>query len=159
MALVALWAVFAAASVGVGFAAAGLVGDPFTDGTVGAADSGAQPATSSGPPTTEQPSATSAPGSSGAPQATSTRTLTTRGGLVSATCRDGLVRVNASPAVGWQIDEIESDDEPEARVRFERSGDGDGRVDVKATCAAGTPRFSVDEEHSGEDQHSGDGSD
>ncbi|MGZ4610712.1 MAG: hypothetical protein ACXV2H_10695, partial [Actinomycetes bacterium] len=30
LALVALWAVFAAASVGVGFGAAGLVGDPFT---------------------------------------------------------------------------------------------------------------------------------
>ena len=159
MALVALWAVFAAASVGVGFGAAGLVGDPFTDSTVGTADSGSQPAPSSGLPTAEQSSATTTPGSAGGTEAVSARTITTRGGLVSATCRGGLVRVNASPAVGWQIDEIESDDEPEARVRFEHSDDGDGRVDVKATCSAGTPRFSVEEEQSGDEEHSDDGGD
>src|SRR3990170_9094758 len=135
-ALVAAWALFAAASVGVGFAAAGLVGDPFTDGGVAAPAAGG----SGGTPSTSPSASPSSPGST-SPQpggsgtvADVTRSVTTRGGFVSGTCRAGLVRLSASPAVGWEIDDLDDEPEREARVRFERVDDGDGRVEVRAGC-------------------------
>lgn len=159
-ALVALWAVFAAAAVGVGFAAAGLVSDPLTDASSGAgpvigASVTADPSTSPG-----QASPSPAPsgsGSSGAdgsspPETGGTdragavrRTINTRGGLVSAVCRQGLVRVSAAPTVGWEIEDIERRLRPEARVRFEQSGDRDTRVEVRTSCVGGVPRFVLED--------------
>jgi hypothetical protein len=83
-----------------------------------------------------------------------TRSLSSRGGLVSATCRDGLVQLSASPAVGWEIEDIDGGRQREARVRFERSDDGDGRVEVRAVCTGAGPQFELDDDSSG---HDGDG--
>jgi hypothetical protein len=165
--LVALWALFAAASVGVGFGAAGLVGDPFTDpggDQVGVADAG--DSSSPAPSATSATSATSAPSSSATsttpapgrtgsatPRATGTpataapvvRSLTTRAGLVSGSCTRGLVTVSAAPSVGWAIKDVDGGPTQEARVRFEPTGDGDGRVEVRARCVGGVPRFSVED--------------
>jgi len=78
-----------------------------------------------------------------------TRSITTRGGLVSATCRpDGLVQVSGSPAVGWEIKDIDGGAQRDALVRFERP-DGDGRVEVEATCPRGAPRFALDDDGDG----------
>ena len=76
---------------------------------------------------------------------------------MSATCRSDLIRVSGSPAVGWQIEDIDGGPQRYARVRFEPI-DGDGRVDLEATCSRGTPRFALDDE-SGEDDGDGDGGD
>jgi hypothetical protein len=154
-ALVVLWAVFAAAAVGVGFAAAGLVGDPFTAATTDVLDRSPRtgpaappPATTSTTPSPGTSSATASPGGGRPP----TRSLNTRAGLVSATCQGGLVRLSASPAVGWGIEDIDADPRPEGRVRFER--DEDGRVEVRASCAGDVATFTVDDdgEHGGGDE-------
>jgi hypothetical protein len=162
-ALAAVWALFATASVGVGFGAAGLVGDPFSDpGSVTAV----APVTTSTPPpatATPTPSDTSSGSpspsrSSGMHPATSTppadqpvvRSVTTRGGYVAGSCRSGLVTVSASPAVGWRIDEVDGGPTEEAEVKFQRSN-GDGEVQVKARCAGGDTRFEVEDDHDGED--------
>jgi len=189
LALLALWVAFAAAAVGVGFGAAGLVGDPFTDGVTDAAAVGtpfadltpgptrasSRTPTGTSEPTltgtaeptpsgtsSRTPSGTSSrspsstdPTPSGGPGGSVTRGVTTRGGLVSATCRADSVRLSASPAVGWQIEEVEPGPDKEARVRFERSGGGEGRVEVRATCAQGAPRFSFEDDHSGSGEDSG----
>jgi hypothetical protein len=165
--LVALWALFAAASVGVGFGAAGLVGDPFTDpggaqvtvadagdpGAAGDTSGPSSPPSSSASPsdssTTPAPSRTR----SATPSATGTtaaaapvvRSLTTRGGLVSGSCTRGLVTVSAAPTVGWAIKDVDGGPAREARVRFEPTGDGDGRVEVRARCVGGVPHFSVED--------------
>jgi hypothetical protein len=162
-ALVALWAIFAAAAVGVGFGAAGLVGDPFTAGTTSGAgpavdgtatsEGSSSPATPtaspSRQPSTGGPSTTAGP--AGGPE---TRSLSTRGGIVSATCGTGQLQLSASPAVGWEIHDLESGDGGEGKVRFERSEDGEGRVDVRASCDNGVPRFAIEDDshgHGGED--------
>jgi hypothetical protein len=198
LALVALWAVFAAASVGVGFAAAGLVGDPFTDPqtagvSAATAQSASAPVSSAAPETTatsgsERPRhrthpksptatsrATSRPASSGSsggtatarprPSATSKagsattsdatrRTITTRAGLVSGTCRSGLVSLSASPAVGWSIDEISGGRREEGKVKFRRTGDGEGELEVHARCSGGGPTFEQDDRE-GSGSHDG----
>ena len=165
--LVALWALFAAASVGVGFGAAGLVGDPFTDpggDQVTLTDGGESSVTPvpAGSPTSVPPSSRSTPSSAASPGSTSgsravgspssslpaapvVRSLTTRGGLVSGSCSRGLVTISAAPTVGWAIKDADGGPTQEARVRFERTGSGDGRVEVRAHCAGGVPRFSVDD--------------
>jgi hypothetical protein len=161
VALVALWAGFAAAAVGVGFGAAGLVGDPFTVGTTGSSGAAQRPAGATAPasPATSSPTATGSTSAVPSPTGQAvTRTLSTRAGLVSAVCQDGLVRLNASPAVGWGISDLDSDRRREARVRFERTDeDEDGRVEVRATCAAGNPAFALaeDDEHSGDEDGGG----
>jgi hypothetical protein len=160
VALVALWAGFAAAAVGVGFGAAGLVGDPFTVGTTGSSGSAQRPAGTTAPasPTTSSPTAAGSTSAGPSPTGQAvTRTLSTRAGLVSATCQDGLVRLNASPFVGWGISDFDNGRKQEARVRFERAEDEDGRVEVRATCAAGNPAFALyeDDEHSGDEDGGG----
>ncbi len=207
----AVWLLFAASAVGVGFGAVGLVGDPFADqladaaavpvlssprssSNAGPSRPGQSSSTGSTPdPTTTKtrgPNGTGAPvvgdrksGAGASPSATTSggrdtasassssratgsgssgskasvsRTIVTRGGLVSATCSGDTVKIGASPAVGWQIDEIEGSGSREAKVRFERSDDGDGRVEVRATCAAGSPRFAIEDDSS---DHGGEGSD
>ena len=189
-ALVAVWAIFAAAAVGVGFGAAGLVGDPLTGrvsvgdptaaGTVPADGVSTQPSAGTetphgsssapgvtGEPSGSQPSSSVPPGeiktttarpaptrSAGTADRVVTRSLSTAGGFVSASCRSGLVRLAASPAVGWEIDRIDRDARREAKVRFERSGDADGDLEVTATCRDGRPRFALDEDL---DEHGGGG--
>lgn len=170
--LVALWAAFAVASVGVGFAAAGLVGHPFTDASSTVAVEGSTssstassssstpdastPANSSTPTTptgTGTPKGTTGPkGTKSGSPATSAepkpvvRGFNTRGGYVSASCRDGLVAVSASPAVGWRLDGVTSGRVVTADVEF-RSGDLG--VEVSAVCSGGLPRFSLDDRGGG----------
>jgi len=150
--LVALWAVFAAAAVGVGFGAAGLVGDPFTDVGTSTAAGTPSPAGSAGTPSptgsaSPSRSATSSPRETGSDGVT--RSVTTRGGLVSGSCRDGLVRLSVSPYVGWEVDDLDAGARDEARAKFERVDDGDGKVEVRATCGGETPTFTVHNDSSG----------
>jgi hypothetical protein len=152
--LVALWVVFAAASVGVGFGAAGLVGDPFTDpggnqvtlsgdrSSAGPSSAPSASSSSASPSPSHTRSAT--PRSASAP-APVVRSLTTRGGLVVGSCSRALVTVSAAPTVGWEVEDLDGGPAEEARVRFERTGDGDGRVEVRARCAGGLPRLSVED--------------
>jgi hypothetical protein len=127
--LTVLWALFAAAAVGVGFGAAGLVGSPFTDGT-------GDTLTAQGSTT---PAATAPSGTAAA-----SRSLRTRGGVVWASCAGGLVSITASPAVNWQLDRIASGRRPTASLEFTRSGT-DGKVEVSVHCVGGTPRFALDD--------------
>jgi hypothetical protein len=128
--LTVLWALFAAAAIGVGFGAAGLVGNPFTD-TVGDTLAGQQAASSVG----------STPGSSTSPL---TVTRVTRGGQVFASCLGGLVKIGASPAVDWQLDRIDQGRLPTASLEFTRSGK-DGEVEVSVHCVADRPQFALDD--------------
>lgn len=171
--LAGVWALFAAASVGVGFGAAGLVGDPFSDPGQGTALSPvfvAGPTTSAvAPGAGPSPSRTPSPGHStsqgtsrtgGTSHSTSVtgspdpvaepavRSVTTRGGYVAGSCRGGLVTVSASPAVGWRIDAIDSRPTEEATVKF-RQSNGDGEVEVHARCSSGEARFEVGDDRAG----------
>jgi hypothetical protein len=157
-ALAAVWALFAAASVGVGFAAAGLVGDPFSD-PAGVTAAAAPPAAGSRPTSsTASPrptdSSVSSPRPTGSGQATdpepTVHSVTTRGGFVAGSCRAGLVTVSASPAIGWQIDDVDGGQVTDARVRFEATS-GDGRVEVHSWCSGGTAKFSIDDRSRGDD--------
>ena len=67
---------------------------------------------------------------------------------MSASCRSGLVQVSGSPALGWEIEDIDGGARRVSLVRFERP-DADGRVEVEATCARGAPRFSLDDDGDG----------
>ena len=155
-ALAAVWALFAVASVGVGFAAAGLVGDPFSD-PAGVAAAAPPPAaggrsTSATPTTGPTGSSVSSPrptraGATAEPEPT-VHSVTTRGGFVAGSCRAGLVTVSASPAIGWQIDDVDGGQVVDARVRFEATG-GDGRVEVHSWCSGGAAKFSVDDRSRG----------
>jgi hypothetical protein len=179
--LAAVWALFATASVGVGFGAAGLVGDPFGDsgqGTTLTPVFVAGPTPSAVPTSAAaRPSRTPSPGHStshGASPTTSTshspsvarssepaaepavRSVTTRGGYIAASCRRGLVTVSASPAVGWRIDQIDSRPTEEATVKFRQSS-GDGEVEVHATCSGGQARFVVGDDRDSSGSGGGDG--
>ena len=161
-ALAALWALFAAASVGVGFAAAGLVGDPFSDPagtTVAAAPPGAGPTSGpAGPRPTGSSASSPRPTRTGAatdPEPT-VHSVSTRGGFVAGSCRARLVTVSASPAIGWQIDDVDGGQVVDARVRFEATS-GDGRVEVHSWCSGGTAKFSVDDRSGGDDGGGGSG--
>jgi hypothetical protein len=144
VALGVLWALFAAASVGVGFGAAGLVNNPFT-GT------GGDLAPVAVPPSTAEPTDRPSTGSPApAESEPAVRGFSTRACFVSGSCSGGLVAVSASPAVGWSLDDVDSGRRDEARVRFEHS-DGDGRVEVTAWCERGVPRFSAEDRDRGGD--------
>jgi hypothetical protein len=159
--LAAVWALFAAASVGVGFAAAGLVGDPFSD-AAGVAAAAPPPAAGSGPATSASPRSSTSSVGGPRPSGTAATTepeptvhsVTTRGGFVAGSCRDGLVTVSASPAIGWQLEDVDGGQVVDARVRFEAIS-GDGRVEVHSWCSGGTARFSVDDRTGGDDGGSG----
>ena len=155
--LTALWVVFAVASVSVGFAAASVVGDPFTDvgatSEAGLAEPGNQPVT--GPDATNTTDPTSPASHTATPSktpsgstksasgsATVKRGIPTRGGYVSATCRGGLVSVGAAPAVWWLVESLTPGRVQTARVRLEPSHDANGeRVEVTASCRGGIPTF------------------
>jgi hypothetical protein len=133
--LTLLWALFAAAAIGVGFGAAGLVGNPFTD-AVGDTLVGQQ----------STPSVAAAPpGSTPSP---SIVTRVTRGGQVTATCVGGLVSIGASPAMNWQVDRIDQGRLTIAGLEFTRSGK-DGKVEVSVRCVRGVPRFTLGESAAG----------
>lgn len=130
--LVALWALFAAAAVGVGFGASGLVGKPFTSTTAG----GIGTADVTDSPTTASPS-----GSASSAAAT-VRSTNTPGGFVSASCSGDRVQVSATPATSWQLDDITTGLARTARVKFEPVGDSHGqKVTVVARCVDGSPAF------------------
>jgi len=162
-ALAGVWALFAAASVGVGFGAAGLVGDPFSDPAGVAA---AAPPPAGDRPTSVTPTPGPTGSSVGSPRPTGTgdgagpeptvHSVTTRGGFVAGSCRAGLVTVSASPAIGWQIKDVDSGQVADARVRFEATG-GDGRVEVHGWCSGDTAKFSVDDRTGGDDDGGGSG--
>jgi hypothetical protein len=184
--LAAVWALFAAASVGVGFGAAGLVGDPLGDSGQGSTltpvfVAGPTPLATTGA-TTADPSGTPSPrhstshggstasasptkseshrptvaGSSEPVAEPAVRSVTTRGGYVAGSCRHGLVTVSASPAVGWRIDQIDRSPTEEATVKFRQSS-GDGEVEVHATCSGGEARFVVGDDRGSSGGSGGDG--
>jgi len=162
--LLAVWLAFAGLAVAVGFTAVGLVGRPLDEiaGTgagrvVEAAETGAPtPSASSVRPSTPAPDRTTGepgtPTASGRPPGGAvSRTLTTRAGLVSATCRGDALRVGAAPAVGWRVDEVEPEDGGR-KVRFDS---GRGRVEVRVTCLGGRPGFAVEDDDRGGDDDGG----
>jgi hypothetical protein len=159
VALVSLWALFAAAAVGVGFAAAGLVGDPFTTSGTGSVQAVPGASVSGPDPSTPAAKPSIAPTDTAPTGDQLTRTLSTRGGFVSATCGGGLLRLSASPAVGWGIHDLRSGEGREGRVRFDRAEHGDDRVEVQATCADGAPRFAIEDDGSTSDGSHGGGED
>jgi hypothetical protein len=75
---------------------------------------------------------------------------------VAGSCRAGLVTVSASPAIGWQIDDVDGGQVVDARVRFEATS-GDGRVEVHSWCSGGAAKFSVDDRSRGDDGGGGSG--
>src|SRR3954452_12535915 len=134
--LFALWAVFAAAAVGVGFGASGLVGQPFTAGGPSATEVG----TSEVSVTT--PSVSASPTGAASTAASVVRGQNTRGGYVSATCVGRLAQVSASPATGWEVASRTKGSARAARVRFEPVSDGHGeRVTVTVRCTSTGPVF------------------
>jgi hypothetical protein len=149
--------VFAVASVSVGFAAASVVGDPFTDvgatsDAAGLAGPGNQPVTEPDLSETTDPTSTAShtatpsktPTGSKTPSSSATvkRGIPTRGGYVSATCRGGLVSVGAAPAVWWEVESLTPGRLQTARVRLQPSHDANGeRVEVTASCRGGIPTF------------------
>lgn len=86
--------------------------------------------------------------STDASSAGTSRTVTTSGGVVTATCRGGLVSVGASPAVGWTLERASGGWGEEAEVKFRPSDGAEGEVEVHVVCASGTPRFEYDD-HAG----------
>jgi hypothetical protein len=190
VALVTLWLAFALASVGVGFAAAGLMGGPFVDlgatkvetqssgapeatsapGPSGSGSAAGTPkatrpssrrhASSAAPVTTSRSSGAAGGGSAptrsssprpratDSPRATapssSTRGITTRAGYVSATCRGDRVSLEASPTVGWRVEEIDH----EGHVKFRTTSGAQDELEVEADCEQGRPVFRT---HSGDD--------
>ena len=75
---------------------------------------------------------------------------------MAGSCRAGLVTVSASPAIGWQIKDVDRGQVVDARVRFEATG-GDGRVEVHSWCSGGAAKFSVDDRDRGGDGGGGSG--
>jgi hypothetical protein len=167
--LVALWAVFAVASVSVGFAAKGMVSDPFTDvGSTADASTLAGPGDTpvtepdlpaGGATTTAAPSTKPSSTTSSAPR-TVRGGIPTQGGYVSGTCQGGLVSVGAAPAVYWKVVSFTSGPVRTARVRLEPAQNAQGeRVDVTASCHGGNPVFHADYNPAGGGGDGGDGGD
>lgn len=153
--LLAVWLAFAGLAVTVGFTAVGLVGQPIEEIAGAGAGRVVEPAETAAPtpgassvtPSTPTPDrATGEPGTPTAsgrpPDGAVSRTLTTRAGLVSATCRGDALRVGAAPAVGWRVDEVEPEDGGR-KVRFES---GRARIEVLVTCLGGRPGFAVEDD-------------
>jgi hypothetical protein len=143
--LAALWLVFAVASVGVGFTAAGLIEGPLATvvGPQAVAAVASAPATATGP---SGDASAADPLPSGA-----TRGIATAGGYVSGVCEDGLIRLSASPEPGWELVELansDADDDADGLrggdVEFEQAGAGTGTVSVEAWCSGGIPTFVVE---------------
>jgi hypothetical protein len=143
--LAALWLVFAVASVGVGFTAAGLIEGPLATvaGPRAVAAAATTPATAKGPSAT---ASAAGPLPSGA-----TRGIATAGGYVSGVCEGGLIRLSASPEPGWELVELsnsDTEDDPDGLrggdVEFEQAGAGTGAVSVEAWCSDGIPTFVVE---------------
>jgi hypothetical protein len=141
--LAALWLVFAVASVGVGFTAAGLIEGPL------ATVAGPRAAAATTPATANGPSATAS--AADPPPSGATRGITTAGGYVSGVCEAGLIRLSASPEPGWELVELsnsDAEDDPDGLrggdVEFEQAGPGTGTVSVEAWCSGGIPRFVVE---------------
>ncbi|MDQ1669973.1 MAG: hypothetical protein QOE40_2034 [Actinomycetota bacterium] len=141
-ALVALWAVFAAASVGVGFGAAGLVGTPFTDvgsasrgNQAGAANAASIPSDSSSSVATSPAEDSSAPSKS----AKTAKSATSAKANKSASARRSAA-VRAATAAGTKRAASKS---ASPRSRATRSSGGGGGGATKAAASATVTHGSV----------------
>jgi hypothetical protein len=113
------WVAAAAVAVGLGFLAVSFVSASPTATLVTAAA-----------PLTTSPT-------SSAPAAVTTARQGTPGGTVVAHCTAGRAEVAGAPAAGWWTD----DSTESGAVEFT---DGTQKVEVRATCATGTPSFVVE---------------
>lgn len=74
-------------------------------------------------------------------------------GLVTVICRGSVIRYDAAqPNPGYRVD-VEDFGPPTVLVEFESEA---RKVQVRATCSAGKPRFTASTETSGEDREDGD---
>jgi hypothetical protein len=164
-ALVALWAVFAAMGVAVGFGAVRLLQYPVAHDT---GESGTQGSPARGGPVLTTPSTGTALApttATGHASTTSTGAATTAGagtstlgihtvaGYVSASCTSGVVRMSASPNRGWEVGELSMPGRI-GEVEFEQTEEREGEVSVHARCEEGRPDFFVDdsEQHATADE-------
>jgi hypothetical protein len=160
------WGACVLVAAAVGFGAANLVGDAIEDTPLAVGSSATTQAATPTSATSRTPKVT--PSASPTPTRPATRRVTppvsttsaslrgsrsTAGGVVTATCSAGKVRVSASPASGWRLDSWTTGLVTEAQVEFRRN---EAKVEVHVTCAAGGPRFDV--ETSDDASHSGGGS-
>ncbi len=180
-ALVAVWLLFAATAVGVGFAAAGFIDQPLAaaraqapqeagpgtpSSASGSTSNQPSPRSTSRAPKTTRPT-TRTPGSSAttprsprtsstspSPPADQSKPVNTSGGYVVARCSKGLVTLSASPHVGWELKDLSSPGRSEGRARFEQTGEGDAKVEVTAVCTAGAPAFTVTNDDGSDDDGS-----
>ncbi|MDQ1664722.1 MAG: hypothetical protein QOH75_753 [Actinomycetota bacterium] len=141
-ALVALWAVFAAASVGVGFGAAGLVGTPFTDvgsasrgNQAGAADAASIPSDSSSSVATSPAGESSAPSKSAKTAKSATAAKANKS---SSARRSAAARAATAPGTKRAASKSAS-----PRSRATRSSGGGGGGATKAAASATVTHGSV----------------
>ena len=172
--LVAVWVLFAATAVGVGFTAAGLIEEPraaaagpempvATTPPAGARRSraavppGQTPSASAqqegpnaesvGPTAAGEATTAEGSGTPSTQQGPSiTKGISTVGGYVSGTCSWGVMRMSASPNAGWVLAELSGPEEERAKAEFEQAGQGGAKVEVEAWCQGGKPAFAVDGE-------------
>jgi len=76
------------------------------------------------------------------------RTVTVTGGQVSVRCTGATIQLRiAQPSNGWRV-EVERSGPVEVEVGFQLGDNEDaGKTNVKAVCSAGTPVFTVENEH------------
>jgi hypothetical protein len=121
----AAWTASAAAAVGLGFLAVSLVGASASPGPVASATT----------PTTTPTSGSVAPSGE----------MATAGGTVYASCDGAVAALASAPAPGWWVD----DSSDPGQVEFRN---GNQKVEIRAVCVDGGPRFSVEgprDDHSG----------
>lgn len=107
------------------------------------------PTTSTSP--TRSPSPAQPSHSPTAPASSTTlrdRTVTVTGGQVSVRCTGATIQLRiAQPSNGWRV-EVERSGPVNVEVGFQLGDNEDaGKTNVKAVCSAGTPVFTVENEH------------
>jgi hypothetical protein len=132
----AVWTASAAAAVGLGFLAVSLVdasASPGTFSTTTSAADSALPTPSAAAATTGGADDTSGPL---VPPPLASVEQATAGGTVYAGCADGQPVLASAPGAGWWVDDSSSPDRVEFRT-------GTQSIEVRVTCATGSPQFSV----------------
>lgn len=100
-------------------------------------------------PGTSPPSGVSPTPTASAQPAVHVRTWRGRAGSVTVACTGDSLRLEgATPSDGYRVDENESDGGREIEVKFKRVSGAEDEVEIHATCRAGTPVFSVDDQSS-----------
>jgi len=134
-------------------------GAVLSEGQVAAALAAERDALAAAPTTspTATPSAEATPepttGPTTDPAAPVVRTWSLEGGVVSASCTGDVVSLEyATPASGWRVDAKERG--PGSRVLVELERDGVERY-VQAVCVAGTPEYTLVNDDSGGEEHTG----